>query len=178
MTHLPGGATSIALMLAIVAAIAVLTSRLRIPYTVGLVIAGLLIGIIPHSQAIELTPGLVLFVFLPPLLFDGGWSVDVDEMRKNWAPISLLATVGVLLGILLSYVLLVFVAHVPAQTALIFGAIVAATDPVAVLALFKAVRVNANLLSIVEGESLFNDGTSVVAFSVLLTVFASSGSGP
>jgi CPA1 family monovalent cation:H+ antiporter len=178
VTHLPGGATSIALMLAIVAAIAVVTSRLRIPYTVGLVIAGLLIGVIPHSQAIELTPGLVLFVFLPPLLFDGGWSADVDEMRKNWAPISLLATVGVLLGILLSYILLVFVAHVPAQTALIFGAIVAATDPVAVLALFKAVRVNANLLSIVEGESLFNDGTSVVAFSVLLTVFASSGAGP
>ncbi len=176
MTHLPG-APQLAEMLAVVVAMSVLTARLRIPYTVGLVLAGLLIGLIPHQRAIELTPGLVLFVFLPPLLFDGGWNADTKELRRNWVPITLLATVGVVLVIALSYVFLVFGAHLAPQTAIIFGAVVAATDPVAVLALFKTLRVNPSLLAIVEGESLFNDGTSVVAFSALLAVFAAQGPG-
>lgn len=176
MTHLPG-ATDLAAMLAIVVAISVLTARLRVPYTVGLVIAGLLAGLIPHAHVIELTPSLVLFVFLPPLLFDGGWSIDTNELRRNWVPVVLLATAGVLLGIGISYVFLVFGAHLPVQTAIIFGAIVAATDPVAVLALFKTLHVPSRLLSIVEGESLFNDGTSVVAFSALLAVSAAESPG-
>jgi len=176
VSHLPAAAaTEVALMLSVIIAIAVLTARLRMPYTVGLVVAGLIVGILPHPGNIELTPSLVLFLFLPPLLFDGGWSVDTKELARNWAPITLLATVGVLLGIGISYAFLVFGAHLPAETSIIFGAIVAATDPVAILALFKTLRINPGLLAIVEGESLFNDGTSVVAFSALLAVFALGG---
>ncbi|MBV8170704.1 MAG: sodium:proton antiporter [Candidatus Eremiobacteraeota bacterium] len=176
MTHLPGAGT-LALMLGIVVAMAVVTARLRIPYTVGLVLAGLIIGLIPHQHHIELTPGLVLFVFLPPLLFDGGWNGDTKQFARNWAPITLLATLGVLMMIALSYVFLVFGAHLVPQTAVIFGAAVAATDPVAVLALFKALRIDPGLLSIVEGESLFNDGTSVVAFSAIVSVITAEGPG-
>jgi monovalent cation:H+ antiporter, CPA1 family len=175
MTHLPAAASEVAIMLSVIIVISVLTARLRMPYTVGLVVAGLIVGILPHPQNIELTPSLVLFLFLPPLLFDGGWSADTKELGRNWAPITLLATVGVLLGIGLSYAFLVFGARLPAPTAIIFGAIVAATDPVAVLALFKALRIDPGLLAIVEGESLFNDGTSVVAFSALMAVFALGG---
>jgi len=170
-------ATTIAIMLAILVATSVLTSRLRIPYTVGLVIAGLLIGLLPHERVLELTPSLVLFVFLPPLLFDGGWSIDTRRLARNWAPITLLATVGVLLVIGISYVLLVYVAHLTPATAVIFGAAIAATDPVAVLALFKMLRIDPGLLSIVEGESLFNDGTSVVAFSAIIAVILAEGAG-
>src|SRR5215470_14795402 len=159
-------------MLSAVIIISVLTARLRVPYTVGLVVAGLIIGILPHPAHFELTPSLVLFAFLPPLLFDGGWSIDTKELARNWAPVTLLATIGVLLGIGISFVFLAFGAHLPVQTAIIFGAIVAATDPVAVLVLFKTLRIDPSLLSIVEGESLFNDGTSVVSFSALLTVFS------
>lgn len=177
MTHFFGGASGVALMVAIVVVIVVLTARLRMPYTVGLVIAGLAIGLLPYHPAIELTPSLVLFVFLPPLLFDGGWSADPREMARNWAPIGLLATVGVVAGIAITFVVLSFGAHLPAQTALIFGAIIAATDPVAILALFKTLRINPSLLSIVEGESLFNDGTATVAFSALLVTFARAGAG-
>lgn len=173
--HLPAAASEVAIALTVIVAISVLTARLRIPYTVGLVIAGLIVGILPHPQNIELTPGLVLFLFLPPLLFDGGWSADTRELARNWAPIALLATVGVLIGIGLSYAFLVFGARLPAQTAIIFGAIVAATDPIAILSIFKTLRINPGLLAIVEGESLFNDGTSVVAFSALLAVFALGG---
>jgi CPA1 family monovalent cation:H+ antiporter len=175
MIHLPGAASEVALMLTVIIAISVLTARLRIPYTVGLVVAGFIIGVLPHPANIELTPSLVLFLFLPPLLFDGGWSVDTRQLARNWAPITLLATAGVLIGIGLSYACLVFGAHLPLQTAVIFGAIVAATDPIAVLSLFKALRIDPSLLAIVEGESLFNDGTSVVAFSALLAVFALGG---
>jgi len=172
VTHLPSEAAEIAVMLTTIIVISVLTARVRMPYTVGLVIAGLIVGILPHPANMELTPSLVLFLFLPPLLFDGGWSADTKEMARNWAPITLLSTAGVLLGIGISYLFLVYGAHLPPQTAVIFGAIVAATDPVAVLALFKALGLAPSLLSIVEGESLFNDGTSVVAFSALLAVFS------
>lgn len=150
---------------------------LRIPYTVWLVIVGLVIGLLPHPQAIELTPRLVLFVFLPPLLFAGGWSIDTGELAKNWALVTLLATLGVVLGIAISYMLLVFGAHLRSETALIFGALVAATDPVAVLALFRAMRINATVQTIVEGESLFNDGTAAVTFTVLLAALAHSRAG-
>ncbi len=148
---------------------------MRVPYTVWLVIAGLAIGLVPHPHAIEMSPGIVLFVFLPPLLFAGGWGVDTAELRSNWAPVTLFATFGVALSIAISGAALAYLAHVPMQTALIFGAIVAATDPVAVLALFRALRANRTIQTIVEAESLFNDGTSVVAFTALLA--ASYGTG-
>ncbi len=172
MTHLPVGASTVALMLSIFVVISVVTARLRIPYTVGLVISGLVISFVPHQRLLELTPGLVLFFFLPPLLFDGGLNADVRDMRRNFVPITLLATLGVLLTIAFSYVVLVYGAHLPPRTAVIFGAIVAATDPVAVLSLFRAMRVDPNLLAIVEGESLFNDGTAVVAFSALMVALS------
>jgi monovalent cation:H+ antiporter, CPA1 family len=172
MTHLPVDASTVALMLSIFVVISVVTARLRIPYTVGLVISGLVISFVPHHPLLELTPGLVLFFFLPPLLFDGGLNADVRDMRRNFVPIALLATLGVLLCIGLSYVFLVYGAHLPPRMAVIFGAIVAATDPVAVLALFRALRVDRNLLAIVEGESLFNDGTAVVAFSALMVALS------
>ena len=175
MTHLPATTQTVALMLAVFAALAIATARFRVPYTVGLVVAGLIIGLIPRHPSIELTPSLVLFVFLPPLLFDGGWTADVPAMRRNWAPIALLAIVGVVLGVAVSYVFLTFGAHLAAETALIFGAIVAATDPIAVLALFNTLRIDRDLQAIVENESLFNDGTSVVAFTTLLTAFSQAG---
>ena len=177
MTNLPATTQTVALFLAVFAAMAIATARFRVPYTVGLVLAGLIIGIIPRHPSVELTPSLVLFVFLPPLLFDGGWTADVAAMRRNWAPIALLAVVGVVLGVAISYALLTFGARLPAQTALIFGAIVAATDPIAVLALFKSLRIDRDLQAIIENESLFNDGTTVVAFSALLTAFSQAGSG-
>ena len=175
MTHLPATTQTVALFLAVFAAIAIATARFRVPYTVGLVLAGLIIGVIPRHPTVELTPSLVLFVFLPPLLFDGGWTADVTAMRRNWAPIALLAVVGVVLGVVISYALLTFGEHLPAQTALIFGASVAATDPIAVLALFKSLRIDRDLQAIIENESLFNDGTSVVAFTALLTAFSQGG---
>ncbi len=147
----------------------------RVPYTVGLVIVGLVIGTIPGHPAIRLTPDLVMLVFLPALLFAGAWTYPVEQLRRNWLPIALLATLGVLISIGVSWIVLVHFAGLPLQTALLFGAIVSATDPVAVISVFRSLGTDAQVAAIVEGESLFNDATAVVAFKVtlLLSVVAS-----
>jgi monovalent cation:H+ antiporter, CPA1 family len=139
-----------------------------VPYTVGLVLAGLIIGIIPRHPTLTLTPNLVMLVFLPPLLFAGAWTYPRGELRKNWLLIGLLATVGVLICIVVSWFVVVHVAGLAPHTALLFGAMVAATDPVAVIAVFRSLNTNRELTGIVEGESLFNDATAVVAFKVTL----------
>jgi CPA1 family monovalent cation:H+ antiporter len=140
----------------------------RIPYTVGLVVLGLIIGALPGHPSVALTPNLVMLVFLPALLFAGAWTYPVQQLRRNWLPIGLLSTAGVLITIATCWAVLVYGAHMPSQTALIFGAIVSATDPVAVISVFRSLQTNEQLTAIVEGESLFNDATSVVAFKVTL----------
>jgi CPA1 family monovalent cation:H+ antiporter len=146
----------------------------RVPYPVVLVLIGLAIGLFPKPY-IVLTPQLVLFVFLPPLLFAGAWGLPIDHLRRNWLPIAVLATAGVAVGIAASYAVVRYGGGLDARVALLFGTIVAATDPVAVLALFRSMRVDRDLSTIVEGESLFNDGTGVVAFRSLLAGVVAGG---
>ncbi|MBV8340474.1 MAG: cation:proton antiporter, partial [Candidatus Eremiobacteraeota bacterium] len=157
------------LVLLVTVLVAAIASRYtRIPYTVGLVILGLIIGALPGHPSVALTPNLVMLVFLPALLFAGAWTYPVQQLRANWLPIVLLATAGVLITIATCWVVLVYGAHMPSQTALLFGAIVSATDPVAVISVFRSLHTDERLTAIVEGESLFNDATSVVAFKVTL----------
>ena len=152
----------------VVIAVAIATRYMRIPYTVGLVIAGLLIGIWPRHVAFALTPDLTLVVFLPPLLFAGAWTLPLDHLRKHWLPIALFATAGVLIAMVVARIVLVAGPHFAPATAWLFGAIVAATDPIAVMGIFRALRVNAELGTILEGESLFNDAAAVLAFKITL----------
>jgi CPA1 family monovalent cation:H+ antiporter len=147
---------------------AIASRHARIPYTVGLVVMGLIIGALPHHPKIQLTPDLVMLVFLPALLFAGAWTYPTSLLRRNWLPIALLATVGVLISILVSWIVLVRFVGLAPQTALLFGAIVAATDPVSVISVFRSMRADDQLIAIVEGESLFNDATAVIAFKVTL----------
>lgn len=150
--------------------VAIAARYARVPYTVGLVIVGLAIGAFPGHPVVALTPDLIMFVFLPALLFAGAWTFPLAQLKKSWLPIALFATLGVLISIIVSRFVLVWGAGLSIQAALLFGAIVAATDPVAVLAIFRSLRTNEQLAAIVEGESLFNDATAVVAFKVTLLV--------
>lgn len=149
-------------------------TKFRVPYPVVLVLIGLAVGLFPKAYVV-LTPTLVLFVFLPPLLFAGAWGLPIDHLRRNWVPIVVFATAGVAVGIAASYAILRFGGGLDARVALLFAAIVAATDPVAVLALFRSMRVDRDLATIVEGEALFNDGTGVVAFRSLLAGVMAGG---
>lgn len=149
-------------------AVAIGSRYARVPYTVGLVVVGFIIGALPGHPTIRLTPDLVMLIFLPALLFAGAWTYPTAFLRRNWVPIALLATAGVLITILVSWIVLVHFAGLAPQTALLFGAIVSATDPLAVLSVFRSLKANEQLSAIVEGESLFNDATAVVAFKVTL----------
>ena len=162
--------------------IAVIANRLRIPYTVALVIGGLALGAI-HFPIIEtvlthrphwLTPDVVLIVFLPPLVFEGSLKMQVWHLRQNLVPILLMANLGVLAATLITGYAVHWESGIPIMAALAFGAITAATDPISVLAIFKDMAISKRLSVIVEGESLFNDGTAAVLFGIIVAG-ASSG---
>jgi CPA1 family monovalent cation:H+ antiporter len=170
------------LLLIVAALIAVAAARLRIPYTVALVLGGLLLGTI-HSSSLRgifsyrpdwLTPDVSLIIFLPALLFEGSLKIPIRQLRENLFPILLLANVGVLSATMISGFALHWALGIPLLIALVFGAIVAATDPISVLSIFKNMAVDKRLSVIVEGESLFNDGTAVVLYGILYAAVMSS----
>src|SRR5437660_3741143 len=147
-----------------------ITRRLAVPYTLGLVIVGLLIGIFGRISGVRLTPDLVLFVFLPALLFEGSWSIQVERLRKNWLIIFLLAVPGLLLSLVLIAPLLHFFAGLIWADAFLLAAILSPTDPVAVLGLFRQLHVDEDLSTIIEGESLFNDGMAGSLYQIFLAL--------
>ena len=161
--------------------IAILAQRLRIPYTVALVIGGLVLGSVrlPLAEALVknqpnwLAPDIVLVIFLPALLFEGSLKLQVRQLRENAFPIVLLATVGVLAATLVTGFAAHWLLGLPVLIALVFGAVTAATDPISVLSIFKEMAVPKRLSVIVEGESLFNDGTAAALFAVLVAGVAS-----
>ncbi len=156
--------------------IAVLAARLRIPYTVALVLGGLGLSTLHFPLLQELvsqkpdwvTPNIGLILFLPPLLFEGSLKIRLRQLRENATPILLLATVGVLVATLITGYAVHWFEGIPILAALVFGAIISATDPVSVLAIFKEIPVARRLSVIVEGESLLNDGTAAVLYGILL----------
>jgi len=155
----------------------VLAKRLRIPYTVALVVAGLLLSLLrlPILSPLQLgqrpnwlTPDIILILFLPALVFEGSIKIDVRDLVRDSVPLLLLANVGVLLAMSVTGYVVHWAIGLPILIALLFGAIISATDPIAVLALFKDLRIDKRLSTIIEGESLLNDGTAVVLFQILL----------
>jgi Na+:H+ antiporter len=165
--------------------IAVVAARLRIPYTVALVLGGLILGTVhlPILQSLIshkpdwLTPSVTLVVFLPALLFEGSLKLQVRQLRENALPILLLATLGVLAATLITGFAAHWVLGLPILVGLVFGTATAATDPISVLSIFKEVAVPKRLSVIVEGESLFNDGTAAVLYGILVAGVASGSLG-
>lgn len=162
----------------VASAVAMLAKRLRLPYTVTLVVAGLGLGMLPPHTAwldldsVRLTPELLFNVFLPVLLFEAAFHLSWPKFRENLTAILLLALPGVVVAVGLcgsfAYWLEPLVnTSLPLMVALLFAAMLAATDPVSVIALFKELGVPKRLAVIMEGESLLNDAVGVVAFIVL-----------
>lgn len=163
-------------LLLIVSLVALAVRRLRIPYTVALVVVGLLITF-QKPLAIELTPELILSLFIPPLVFEAAFHLDFKSLRENWLPIASLAVPGVLITTFVVGAVVSWGVGISLTGGLVFGALIAATDPVAVVALFKALGAPKRLTTLVESESLFNDGTAIVVFKLLLAVALSAAVG-
>jgi CPA1 family monovalent cation:H+ antiporter len=159
---------SIETLLLIAAVVAILARRLRLPYTVGLVAAGVGLALFRVSTGVELTRELVFTAFLPPLIFEAAFYIPWRDLRHNLAVIATLATLGVVLSAGLTAVGMHYAVGWPWMSALLFGSLIAATDPVSVIALFKEMNIKGRLRLLVEGESLLNDGTAAVAFSLAL----------
>jgi CPA1 family monovalent cation:H+ antiporter len=147
--------------------VAIVVRRIRLPYTVSLVLIGLVISL-QRPIAVEVTPELILSIFVPPLIFEAALHLDFKLLRKNLNLIIMLAVPGVLVSTLLVGGIVAVGARLPFAVAAVFGALIAATDPVAVVALFRALGVPRELAAVVEGESLFNDGTAIVVFNIAL----------
>jgi len=157
-----------AFLLSIAAVVAMLTRRLRLPYSVGLVAAGIALTLLRLSPKVQLTKDLLFGAFLPPLIFEAALFLPWKPLRRDLGVILLLATLGVALSAGITGLGMFYLAGWQWQSSLLFGILIAATDPVSVIATFKEARVRGRLLILVEGESLFNDGTVAVAFAVAL----------
>ena len=160
------------MLLLIAAVVAMLTRRLRLPYSVGLVVAGIILAAFPFAPKISLTKDLIFTALLPPLLFEAAFYLHWKELRRNFPVILVLATLGVVFSAGLTAAGMHFLMHWQWISALAFGALIAATDPVSVIATFKEAKAHGRLLVLIEAESLFNDGTAAVAFGVIVAVAA------
>jgi len=150
--------------------VAMLTRRLRLPYCVGLVAAGIGIALLPFAPKVELTKGLIFTTLLPPLLFEAALYLNWNQLRRNLPVVATLATLGVLLSACVTAAGMHYLAHWQWLGALVFGVLIAATDPVSVIATFKEAKAHGRLLVLIEAESLLNDGTAAVAFGVVVAL--------
>lgn len=157
-------------LLLVASAVAIAVKWVRVPYSIALVIVGLAIGVSQALPSVEMTPDLILLVFLPALLFEASWNFHLDELKANWVPISVLATIGVLISMGIVGSIMSTYGGMAIGSALLFGALISATDPISVLALFRKLGMDKRLTMILEGESIFNDGTAAVLFSLILAI--------
>jgi len=156
-------------LLLISSLVGIITERLRVPYTAGLVVIGLILALIGRTD-INVSPELFLGLLVPPLIFEAAFQVKAQDLLKDMVPILSLAIPGVLLTTFLVGGVLYWGTDFSLTTALLFGSLIAATDPVAVVSLFRSLGVPHRLQLLLEGESLFNDGTAIVLFNMMLTV--------
>lgn len=158
------------LILSVAALVAILVKRIHVPYTTALVLMGVAVSFLPIELDVHLSKELVLLIVLPPLLFQGALHMDLESLKKNLIPIATLAFPGLIVATFLVGTMLHYLLDMPWLKGLLFGAMVAATDPISVLAIFREVGAPKRLKALMEGESLFNDGTSVVLFTALFAV--------
>jgi monovalent cation:H+ antiporter, CPA1 family len=158
------------LLLLVAAVVAIFAKRLHFPYSVGLVVAGIVFSAVPFAPRIVLTKEVIYTGLLPPLLFEASYHLHWDRLKRNFPVIGVLATLGVALSGVVSAAGMHFLAHWQWISALVFGALIAATDPVAVIATFRESGAKGRLPLLIEAESLLNDGTASVAFGIVVAI--------
>lgn len=159
-------------LLIVATLVALVARRLRLPYTVGLVVTGIVLTYVHVGIGIKLTKELIFDLLLPPLLFEAAINIKWKDLKRDALPVGILVTLGVLISAVIVAFSMAYVIHWPWQASMIFGVLIAATDPVAVIATFREAGVRGRLMLLVESESLLNDGTAATFFAVALGLAA------
>jgi monovalent cation:H+ antiporter, CPA1 family len=167
--------SQLGLLLFVSSLVAMLTRRLHMPYTVGLVLAGMALYSFAFRLTLHLSKDLIFSVFLPPLVFEAALYIRWRELKKDLPVVGSLATLGLMGAAAVTAVGMHYAVHWAWSSASVFGVLIAATDPVSVIATFKEAGVTGRLRLLVEAESLLNDGTAAVLFVLALGMVAGSG---
>ncbi|MEO8454570.1 MAG: sodium:proton antiporter [Sphingomicrobium sp.] len=167
----------IGVLLLVACVIAMLSRRLGLPYIVGLVVAGFLFAFLPNSPGLPLSRGLIFNVLLPPLVFEAALQLDWKRFRAELPLTLTLAFAGVGIAALTVAAGMHAIAGWSWIGAALFGVLIAATDPVSVIATFREIRCEPRVSMVVESESLLNDGVAAVGFAVLSAIAAGASAG-
>jgi len=159
---------TIEFLLLVAAIVAMLARRFRLPYSMGLVVAGIALSLLPGMPRIQFSRELIFTVLLPPLIFEAALYIHWQELRKELLVILAMATVGVFLSACVTTLGLRYIVNWEWPSALLFSVLIAATDPVSVIATFKETGSRGRLRFLIEAESLFNDGTAAAAFTIAI----------
>lgn len=163
-----GGIEGLVVLLIAAAVVAVVARWIHLPYTLALLLLGLGLGAVPGIPVPTLNSEVILLLFLPPLLFEAAFVLDLRLLWSMRTGVFVFAVPGVLLAMIVGGAIVHSALGLPWTVALLFGATIAATDPVAVLATFRQLGVGPRLATLLEGESLFNDGVALALLSTLM----------
>jgi len=161
-------------LIAVAAVVGLFARRIAVPYTVALVVFGLAAVLFAPELDFEITEELVLAVLLPGLIFEASYQLDFGELRRAFGGVAILAVPGVLIVALTVAAVLALTTGLPLELGFVVGAMVSATDPAAVVSTFRRLGSPRRLATLVEGESLFNDGTAVVVFAIAIAAVGST----
>ncbi|HVT11258.1 MAG TPA: sodium:proton antiporter [Fimbriimonadaceae bacterium] len=155
------------ILLLVAAVVSMIARRFRLPYTVGLVFAGIIMAAFPAAR-VELTKDLIFTAFLPPLIFEAALQMKWKELKREMPVTLTLATIGVLLSAALIACGIHYGLGLDWSSSILVAVLISATDPVAVVAMFRDLGIRGRLGMLMESESLFNDGTAAVLFVIAL----------
>lgn len=174
-----GGDVSYFYLMLIASVVAIVVRRFRgVPYALALVLTGLAVGAPGWLPAVHLEPRILFTVFLPPLLFDSAVQLDATALRREWRGVARLAVGVTVISTVVVGVLASWLLRLPLAAALVFGALISATDPISVIAVLRELRASARLTLLMDAEALFNDGVAVVLFTVFLAIAQGGHVGP
>ena len=166
------------LLLIVASVVAIISSRMRLPYSVGLVAAGILLAVSPIHLRTPISTDSIYTILLPPLIFEAALQIRWEPFRRDLPVILTLAFIGVALAAAIAAIGMHYLIGWGWLAAAMFGVLIAATDPVSVIAAFKEMKVEPRLSLLVEAESLLNDGVAAVGFTVLVAAAAGSSLAP